>query len=107
KTVAMWKWIAAMGAAALAIVLAALVSGGPVQAKPIKGTGDDLKVTADADEAFCASGAIQCNDEGSGHSHQAATSANHNPVTVVALVTRDGVAVTGLTAANFFLASHV
>jgi len=106
KPMTIWNWLLFTAAGALVVVLAALVTGPVVQAKPDPGTCDDLVLTVETDEAACASGSIQCNDEGSGHSHQAASAANHNPVMLVALVTRNGLPVTGLTASNFFFAHH-
>lgn len=61
-----------------------------------------LNVEARVDTEVCASGAVQCTVAGTGHSAAEASSANHNPIRMfVQVVSKSGVPVEGLTAANF------
>lgn len=62
---------------------------------------DRLELSVLVDEAVCASVPIQCGDGTTGHSFNAASSSNHNPVRIAALVTLNGSPVTGLSAADF------
>ena len=68
---------------------------------------DRLEIQADVHESVCASGNIQCSDDGSGHTNDAASAANHNPVMIVVAVTRNGLPVTGLPATSFFLNNNI
>lgn len=62
------------------------------------GSNNGLEVQVALDTVTCATGAVQCGL--TGHSAAAASSANHNPIRVVALVTLNGAPVGGLTDAN-------
>jgi hypothetical protein len=68
---------------------------------------DRLEIQAKVHESVCAAGNIQCSDDGSGHTYDAASAANHNPVMLVVLVTRNGRPVTGLPSTSFFLNNNV
>jgi hypothetical protein len=60
-----------------------------------------LEVEAEVNEAACASVPVQCGDGTTGHTFAPASSANHNPVEIVVLVTLNGVPVPGLAATAF------
>jgi hypothetical protein len=60
-----------------------------------------LDVQSEVNEAACATGAVQCGDGGTGHTFAAASSANHNPVSITLLVTLNGAPLAGLPAAAF------
>lgn len=62
---------------------------------------DRLEVTAEVDEAACASVPVQCGDGTTGHSFAPASSSNHNPVSVTVLVTLNGAPVSGLPVTAF------
>jgi hypothetical protein len=64
-----------------------------------------LEVRVGVDEDTCAvAGSRPC--QGWGHSFDAASSGNHNPVKVVALVTKDGLPVRDLVPSDFHLGTH-
>jgi hypothetical protein len=69
------------------------------EVKLIQAASNRLEVSAQVDEGYCGTGGVQCG--GGGHTFAPASSANHNPVRIVLLVTLDGAPVTGLTAASF------
>ena len=104
-------WSKRTFAVAVATLAAVVGSAAMALAKPAPPppppAPDRVEIQAKVNEAICAAGAVQCNDEGSGHGHEAASDANHNPVQIVALVTRNGAPVTGLAATSFFLNNHV
>jgi hypothetical protein len=60
-----------------------------------------LEVTAEVNEEACESVPVQCGDGATGHTFAAASSANHNPVSVTVLVTRFGAPVAGLASSAF------
>jgi hypothetical protein len=60
-----------------------------------------LEVTAEVNEQACVSVPVQCGDGATGHTFAAASSANHNPVSVTVLVTRSGAPIAGLASSAF------
>lgn len=60
-----------------------------------------LEVTAEVNEAVCASVPVQCGNGTTGHSFAPASSSNHNPVSITLLVTLNGAPVSGLAATAF------
>jgi hypothetical protein len=66
-----------------------------------------LEVTAEVDEAACASVPVQCGNGVTGHSPVAASSANHNPVAIAVLVTLNGAPVSGLASAAFDFSNNI
>ena len=75
------------------------------EVKLIQAASDRLEVRAEVDEGYCGTGGVQCG--GAGHTFAAASSANHNPVRIVLLVTLNGAPVTGLTATSFDFAANL
>jgi hypothetical protein len=71
------------------------------EVRRIAARSNRLEVTAEVDEAACASVPVQCGDGTTGHTFAAASSANHNPVSVTVLVTRFGAPVAGLASSAF------
>lgn len=67
----------------------------------IQSRSNRLEVEAEVNEAVCASVPVQCGDGTTGHTFAPASSANHNPVSIVVLVTLNGVPVPGLAASAF------
>jgi hypothetical protein len=67
----------------------------------IQSRSNRLEVEAEVNEAACASVPVQCGDGTTGHTFAPASSANHNPVEIVVLVTLNGVPVPGLAASAF------
>jgi hypothetical protein len=65
----------------------------------INGKLDSMQVTIVTDETVCTGINAQCN--GSGHTLEAATPDNHNPVAVIVFVTRNGQSVLNLGASAF------
>jgi hypothetical protein len=87
----MWKKTLTLTGVMAAIMSLALVSGAIA-------TGVDLVAVVDTEA--CSSLAVQCG--GAGHSYEAASDANHNPIRVfVQVVRRNGLPVTGLDITNF------
>jgi hypothetical protein len=68
-------------------------------------TAGVLQIDVVTDTAVCASGAVQCTVAGTGHTAQAASSANHNPLRMFVLVQAGGVGVPSLTLSNFAFAN--
>ena len=61
-----------------------------------------LIIEARVDTEFCASGGIQCTVAGTGHTAEAASSANHNPVRMfVQVIKHNGATITDLVAGEF------
>lgn len=61
-----------------------------------------LSIEARVDTEVCASGAVQCTVPGTGHTAEAATSANHNPIRMfVEVVKKSGVPLAGLVITDF------
>jgi hypothetical protein len=56
----------------------------------LEGDLADLGVSARVDVQACAGGAVQCADDGTGHTFAPAGPTNHNPVAIAVLVTRNG-----------------
>jgi hypothetical protein len=67
----------------------------------IQSRSNRLEVEAEVNDAACASVPVQCGDGTTGHTFAPASSANHNPVEIVVLVTLNGVPVPGLAASAF------
>ncbi len=67
----------------------------------IQSRSNRLQVEAEVNEGACASVPVQCGNGTTGHTFDPASSANHNPIAIVVLVTLNGVPVPGLAASAF------
>jgi hypothetical protein len=93
----MWKRTLAL-TGVMAVLMAAAFAPSAVAA--------GLDVVAVVDTEVCASGAVQCG--GAGHSFDAASNANHNPIRMfVQVVRQDGLPVSGLGLANFSFSNNL
>jgi hypothetical protein len=71
------------------------------EVRKLEARSNRLEVTAEVNEAACASVPVQCGNGTTGHTFAAASSANHNPVSITVLVTRFGAPVAGLASSAF------
>jgi hypothetical protein len=69
--------------------------------KTLAASAAQLGVQAQVDEAACASAPVQCGNGATGHTFAPAASANHNPVAIAVLVTRNGAPRAGLGSGAF------
>jgi hypothetical protein len=86
------------GPPALGAVLAA-VNNIQASVSQISGALNAMQVTILTNETVCTGSSVQCS--GSGHTSDAAATANHNPVAVMLFVTRNGQPVSGLPSSAF------
>jgi hypothetical protein len=75
------------------------------EVRAIEAASGALEVSAQIEEGYCATGGVQCG--AAGDTFTAASSANHNPVRVVLLVTESGAPVTGLASTSFDFADGI
>lgn len=71
------------------------------EVRRIEARSNRLEVTAEVNESACASVPVQCGNGTTGHTFAAASSTNHNPVSITVLVTRFGTPVAGLPSSGF------
>lgn len=84
------------------LILVGFISSGCTTLPPASNAqASGVQVAAYVDTEYCISPGRQCTVDGTGHTNEAATDANRNPIRMFVSVTKDGEEIPGLTAENF------